>query len=344
VHVGLYFDLRNPPQWRVDSSRLYGFTLEMCEEADRLGCHSLWFSEHHLFDDGYLPQPLTFAAAVAARTRSARLGTAVLIAPLHKQVEIAEQAAIVDIVSGGRLDLGIGAGYRPQEFRLFGADLSRRYGATDECARSLRRLWSDGGVTPAPVQERLPIWMGYQGRQGAARAGSLGELLLSPAPELWPIYRDALVAAGHDPADGRMAGVVQGWVTNDPDGDWPMVSEHLSNQVDSYRRMMVQGTDRPVPRPVDPNRMRASEPNGALSYFAYGTPAEMADWVRGHTAGAPVETVYFWASLSGMPEDVVAEFVRVVCTELAPLLAGYDPMAGLPAAEDYAGTDIGGSR
>ena len=131
-----------------------------------------------------------------------------------------------------------------------------------------------------------------------------------------------------------MAGVVQGWVTNDPDGDWPMVSGHLSNQVDSYRRMRVQGTDRPVPRPIDPDRLRAGEPNGALSYFAYGTPAEMADWVRGHIAGAPVETVYFWASLSGMPEHVVAEFVRVVCTELAPLLASYDPMAGSSATEN----------
>lgn len=130
-----------------------------------------------------------------------------------------------------------------------------------------------------------------------------------------------------------MAGVVQGWVTNDPDGDWPIVSGHLSNQVDSYRRMMVQGTDRPVPRPIDPDRLRASEPKGALSYFAYGTPAEMADWVRGHTAGVLVETAYFWASLSGMPEHVVAEFVRVVCTELAPLLASYDPMAGWSATE-----------
>ena len=69
MNVGLYFDLRNPPAWATDFGRLYGFTLEMCEEAERLGCHSIWLSEHHRFDDGYLPQPLTMAAAVAARTR-----------------------------------------------------------------------------------------------------------------------------------------------------------------------------------------------------------------------------------------------------------------------------------
>ena len=79
MNVGVYFDLRNPPGWATDFGRLYAFTLEMCEEAEGLGCHSIWLSEHHRFDDGYLPQPLTLAAAVAARTHSARIGTAIVI-------------------------------------------------------------------------------------------------------------------------------------------------------------------------------------------------------------------------------------------------------------------------
>ena len=112
MDVGIYFDLRNPPAWATDWSRLYGFSLELCEEAERLGCHAIWLTEHHLFDDGYLPQPLTMAAAVAARTSRVRIGTGVLIAPLHHPVELAEQAAVVDIISSGRVDLGIGAGYR----------------------------------------------------------------------------------------------------------------------------------------------------------------------------------------------------------------------------------------
>ncbi len=120
VNVGVYFDLRNAPSWPQDPARLYGFTLELCEEAERLGAHSVWLSEHHLFDDGYLPQPLTFAAAVAARTTRVRIGTAVLLAPLHDAVEIAEQVAVVDLVSNGRVELGLGAGYRVPEFELFG--------------------------------------------------------------------------------------------------------------------------------------------------------------------------------------------------------------------------------
>lgn len=325
MRVGIYFDLRNPSAWAVDPSRLYGFTLEMCEEAERLGCQSIWLSEHHLFDDGYLPAPLVFAAAIAARTRTVRIGTAIVIAPLHHPVELAEQAAIVDIISGGRLDLGMGAGYRVPEFELFGADLSKRYGATDGCARELRALWQR--ITPRPVQERLPIWMGYQGPKGARRAGILGEGLLSASSHLWPEYRAALVEAGHDPATGRMAGGVNGWVTDDPEGDWPLVSKHVAAQLDSYRSHMVEGTDQPIPRPVDVERLRSRPSRGAaLDSIMYGTPEEVAARIEAQTAGAPVEEVFLWASLAGMPEEFVANGIQTICGRLAPLLADYDPM------------------
>lgn len=320
MRVGLYFDLRNPPAWRTSPSRLYGFTLEMCEEAEALGADSVWVTEHHLFDDDYLPQPLTFAAAIAARTRRVRIGTGILIAPLHHPAEVAEQAAVVDTLSDGRLDLGIGAGYRIPEFELFGADLASRYRATDGMARELRRLWQPGGVTPRPVQDRLPLWLGYQGPKGARRAGLLGENLLTANKAVWPAYRDGLVEAGYDPARARMAGGIQGWTSEDPEADWPQVARHVAYQADSYRRHMVQGTDAPVPKPVDPDKMRSREPRTALDHFFYGTPEEMARRVRDYAGDAPVDTVYFWGSIGGMPEDVVAQHVQLVCTKLAPLL------------------------
>jgi alkanesulfonate monooxygenase SsuD/methylene tetrahydromethanopterin reductase-like flavin-dependent oxidoreductase (luciferase family) len=292
----------------------------MCREAELLGCDSVWLTEHHLFDDDYLPQPLTFAAAVAARTQRVRIGTGILIAPLHHPAEVAEQAAVVDIVSDGRLDLGLGAGYRVPEFELFGAEMATRYRATDDMARELRRLWGPGGVTPRPVQERPPLWMGYQGPKGARRAGLLGECLLTANKESWPAYRDALAEAGHDPAVARMAGGVQGWVTEDPDADWPEVARHVAYQLDSYRRHMVQGTDAPVPRPVDPDKLRTREPRTPLDHFFYGTPAEIAGRVRDKVGDAPVDTVYFWASIGGMPEKTVARHIQTVCTRLAPLL------------------------
>jgi alkanesulfonate monooxygenase SsuD/methylene tetrahydromethanopterin reductase-like flavin-dependent oxidoreductase (luciferase family) len=322
VEVGLYFDLRNPTRWRQDPARLHSFTLEMCEEADRLGAHSVWLTEHHLFDDDYLTQPLTFAAAVAARTRRVRIGTALVVAPLHNPVELAEQGALVDLVSAGRLDLGVGAGYRLPEYELYGVSAERRYGRTDETVRCLRTLWAAGGVTPSPVQDRVPIWLGYQGPQGARRAGLLGEGLLSIDPTLLEPYRDGLLAAGHDPSAARMAGGVQGWVSEDPESDWPMVSRHVGEQVDSYRRHMVQGTGKPPPGPIDPERLRGREPNGPLDHFWLETPEAMADRLHRRVAGAPVDTVFFWASIAGMPEDVVARNVHTICTHMVPLLRG----------------------
>lgn len=322
VNVGIYFDLRNPREARQDWASLYSFTLELCEEADRLGAHSLWLTEHHRFDDGYLPQPLTMAAAVAARTRTARIGTAVTVAPLRHAAHLAEEAAIVDLVSGGRLELGIGTGYRLPEYALFDAEdaYRTRYSATDARARAIRELWDTGRVTPPPVQERPRIWLGYQGPQGARRAGLLGESLLCANPALAAPYRDALAEAGHDLARARMAGLLNGWITDDPERDWPAVGTALARQWDNYHRHAVEGTDAPVPPPVKPERWRARGVSAAPGHFLHATPEQAAADIRAYLGDAPVETVWFFATLGGMPEEMVRRHVTTLCTELAPRL------------------------
>ena len=320
MRVGLYFDLRNPGRWRRDPVTLYREFLQLCEEAEHLGIDSVWVTEHHGFDDDYLPAPLTLLAAVAARTSRVRLGTAVVVAPLHRPAAIAEQAAVVDLLSGGRLDLGLGAGYRPSEFSLYGAPIETRYAENDARARQVRELWRNAQVTPAPAQQRLPIWMGYLGPKGARRAGLLGEYLLSADARNWAPYREALIEAGHDPGSGRMAGGIQAWVTDDPDGDWPLVGEHLAAQVDSYRRHARVGTSLPPAQPVDPQRLRARQPRGSLDYFFHGTPAQVAERIIDYTAGAPVDTVYLWAGLPGMAPELIRRHITTIATGLAPLL------------------------
>ncbi len=79
--LGLYFDFRNPEPWRRDPAAYYGWHLDLIEEADRRGIGSVWVTEHHFVEDGYLPQPLTALAAIAGRTRQCRLGTGVVVAP-----------------------------------------------------------------------------------------------------------------------------------------------------------------------------------------------------------------------------------------------------------------------
>jgi alkanesulfonate monooxygenase SsuD/methylene tetrahydromethanopterin reductase-like flavin-dependent oxidoreductase (luciferase family) len=320
INVGVYFDLRNPERWRQSPSRLYGFTIEACQEAERLGASSAWFSEHHLFDDDYLTSPLTMAAAVAARTRRIRLGTAILIAPLHHPAEIAEQSVTVDLISDGRLDLGLGTGYRIPEFDLFDASLKSRYRQTDDTVRRLRQLFGPDGVRPRPVQDPVPVWLGYQGPQGARRAGLLGAPLLSADASLWEPYSSGLAEANHPLSVGVMAGGFQGWPTEDPEGDWSMVSEHLAHQLNSYRKHMVEGTDAPQPKPVDVDRLVKSPRPGPLGSFTYGTPEQVAEGIRAYTSGAPVRTVFLWASIGGMPDDVVMRNIHTICTRLAPLL------------------------
>jgi alkanesulfonate monooxygenase SsuD/methylene tetrahydromethanopterin reductase-like flavin-dependent oxidoreductase (luciferase family) len=196
VGVGLFLDLRNPAPWRVPSERLMARTVDMVRHAEALGADSVWATEHHLFEDGYLGQPLTLAAILAAHTDRVRLGTAVLVAPLRHPRHIAEQAALIDAASGGRLELGLGAGYVAAEFAAFGAERSRRFAATDAAFREVQRLLGTDGIGPGPVQRPVPMWLGYQGPQGAARAGRLGGGLLTLNRASLGPYRTALSEHG----------------------------------------------------------------------------------------------------------------------------------------------------
>ena len=93
---------------------------------------------------------------------------------------------------------------------------------------------------------------------------------------------------------------------------------------------MVQGTDQPAPKPIDPDRLLSREPfGGPLGWFLYGTPADVAERIRELVKDAPVETIFFWGSIAGMAEDVVARQVQLVCTELASLLADHVPTGSL---------------
>src|SRR5262249_34781573 len=160
---------------------------------------------------------------------------------------------------------------------------------------------------PMPAQKRLPIWMGYQGPKGARRAGLLGEGLLSATGALYEPYRQGLIEGGHDPSIARMAGGIQTWVSDDPEADWPEVKKYVAEQVNGYRRHMFEGADQPTRRPVDMDKLRQKKSTDRpLDYFMLGTPEAVAKQIQEFTAGAPVETVFIWASYAGMPEALVA--------------------------------------
>src|SRR5690625_3908259 len=103
MRLGVFLDLRNPPAWRRSWADHYAQTVERVVECERLGAGAVWATEHHFFDDGYLPQPLVLLAGLATRTERMRLGTAIVLAALRHPQHLAEEAALVDLLSGGRL-------------------------------------------------------------------------------------------------------------------------------------------------------------------------------------------------------------------------------------------------
>nr|UPN68090.1 putative LLM class flavin-dependent oxidoreductase [Saccharothrix sp.] len=322
MDVGFLFDLRNPAQWERPWADHYARSLELCEEADRLGANGVWFTEHHLFPDGYLPQPLTFAAAAAARTRNVRVGTAVTLPALRRPAHLAEEAAVVDLISGGRLELGMGAGYRVPEFELVGADHGRRFAETERVIREVQRLWREGGITPLPVQDPVPLWGGFYGPRGARIAGRLGIGLLHISPEMFRHYRDGLVEGGHDPASARVSDLLPVLLADDPDEAWARVAPHLAHQMNSYRQLSVQGTGAPVPPPLEPGEFRDRREDGPWGALEIMTPDEAAARILERTRGLPVEHLIFWASVGAMPDDLVVRHLELVSRELAPLLDG----------------------
>ncbi|MFM9441683.1 LLM class flavin-dependent oxidoreductase [Streptomyces acidiscabies] len=321
MKVGLLFDLRNPAQWHRPWPDHYARALELCEEAERRGADGVWLTEHHLFEDGYLPQPLTFAAAVAARTRRVRIGTSVMLPALREPAHTAEEAALVDLISGGRLELGMGAGYRVPEYELFGADIERRFATTGRHIAEVRRLWQDKAVTPGPLQDPVPLWGGFYGPHGARLAGRLGIGLLHISRPMYEHYRAGLAEGGHDPArTARVSDLLPIFLADDPDAAWPRIAPHLAHQLNSYQQGAVEGTGRPAPPLVTAEQLRDRHSDVPWGVLQVLTPQQAAVRIRELTDGLPVEHLIFWADIAGLPEDLVARNLELVCEHLPPLL------------------------
>src|SRR4051812_34748112 len=175
----------------------------MARLTETLGFDSAWVSEHHGAGDGYLPSLLPMLAAIAASTTRIQLGTGVMLTPFHDPLRLAEDAAFVDQLSGGRLILGLALGWREEEFRMFGAPVGERLRRTVETVEVLRRAWTgerftfEGRhlsydqvlVTPRPfAEEGVPIYIGGMSDAAIERAGRIGDGYIRTRSEAgtWP--------------------------------------------------------------------------------------------------------------------------------------------------------------
>ena len=174
---GLWYDFRQRPPLG-DYARFYS---ECLEEGERLGFTGVWLSEHHFVDDGYLPSPLVAASAIAARTTTLRIGTTVLLLPMHHPLRVAEDAAVVDLLSGGRFTLG----YVQHEFEALGFNRKYRPSLFEEVAEGLAEIYQE-----APY-DHLCFW----GRlSGVTHDQALANIRLF-ASEVVPRVREAVVGA-----------------------------------------------------------------------------------------------------------------------------------------------------
>ena len=217
----------------IEGGRYYREALEEVTRAEELGFDSVWMEEHHSVTNHYWPSPLTVLAGFATRTSRMTLGTDIVVAAFHHPVRLAEDVAMLDVMSGGRFVLGIAIGYKPDEFALYGVDLEKRGARFEEQLAIMQGLWTQeqiefkgtyytlqGRLEPKPVQQpHPPVWIGGWGDITLRRAATLADnwipgptadlkrLLAGrkqfgerrtaagrPAPAEWPLTRDVIIA------------------------------------------------------------------------------------------------------------------------------------------------------
>ena len=220
MKFGIYSSIANPPKGD-NLDRSVDEVIEEARLAEDAGFDSCFFGEHHQDKDGFLPSPLIIATAVACHTQRLRVGTSVILLPLHHPVQVAEDVITLDIISKGRVSLGVGLGYQPADFQAFGVPIEQRVGRLEEGIEIIRRCWtsepfsfsgkyyqlSDLQVRPAPYQKPAPpLWIGASTRRGARRAGQLADGFVSTpstslqaTTELVNAYRESALMAGRSP-------------------------------------------------------------------------------------------------------------------------------------------------
>ena len=227
-------------------------------------------------------------------TSRARLGTYVLLAPLHHPIRVAEECIAIDLLSGGRLELGLGIGFRQEELDGFGVRRDARRAILEDCIEVIRGAWSgepfevhgsrfDVGplkVTPRPVQDELPLWLAARDEAPARRAGRVGaDLHLLGGRTIRTAYEEELVAHGHRREDHRVSVFKPFFVAEEPKAELDRFRDHFEYFTSRHAGWVGANRDVAFDAELEVSWGNVKDPLAGMNYL-HGTPAQCLDQLR----------------------------------------------------------------
>jgi alkanesulfonate monooxygenase SsuD/methylene tetrahydromethanopterin reductase-like flavin-dependent oxidoreductase (luciferase family) len=311
-------------------------TVHLVRAAERLGFYGVWTSEQHGVDDGYLPAQLPVLAAFARETTTLRLGTGVLLLPLMHPRHVVEDACVVDVISNGRLTLGLGAGNYPNEFRIFGADLGDRRRLMDDGVAFIKaglaggKLPDGSWVNIPPVQRPIPLVLGGLTGPPIDRAARLADghfaySFNAPENNLADLYeqriRPALDRYDRAPGGFRMLFASVLWQSDEPEREWrDVIGPAFAYQQRKYAEWEEYAASAG-------GYAFLQDPEQSRRELFVGSATDLAERLLSLRARYPFDEVVFWARLPGVPFSLAMEHLERLSSGLMPLVQAPKPVA-----------------
>lgn len=339
MRFGLFIPFQNPSRWARPYPELYQEHLHQIVRAEELGYDNIWLTEHHFDQDGYSPSLLPLAAGIATRTQRIRIGTFILILPLHNALQVAEDAATIDILSNGRFDLGVGKGYRVNEFAGFGIPHEQRATLLEEGIEVIRRAWTeehfsfsgqhyqlaDVNLTPRPVQQpHPPLWIGARGKKAVERAARLGCHLMGSTGDVepQPVYDQALQRYGRNPQDFSILQQRLVYLAESREKAWDDVEEHLFYFFNTVLPMIKEAGDLPTDQAMQalPNAkvLRQLDPTSSNGTPIIGTPEDCIQALEGCQRATRVTHMALGMHAPGLAPNKVMRSIELFAREVMP--------------------------